>query len=62
MQEQNYIFRFHNPNTEEVTAAFFLRTAVEANAQKIEEMIVHIVSSKEPKRSAESKAFLSASI
>ncbi|MBQ2987946.1 MAG: hypothetical protein IKM00_09590 [Clostridia bacterium] len=56
MKEKNYVFRFHDPNTEEITALFFLKTAVEANMERIEEMILHTAAAKGLERPAENDA------
>ena len=62
MKKQPYIFRFHNPNSTEITASFFLKTAVTANAKNIEEQILHIAMSNEQIKSSKKSAFLSASV
>lgn len=62
MQNPTYVFRFHNPNSPETTASFFLKTAVAANAQSIEEKILHIANTKEQAKPMKKTAFLSASV
>ena len=62
MQNTTYIFRFHNPNSTEITASFFLKTAVAANAQSIEEKILHIANTKEQAKTPKRTAFLSTSV
>ena len=62
MQNQNYVFRFHNSNSVEYTASFFLKTAINANVKKIEEEILHTMASQEKIKSAKKSAFISASV
>jgi hypothetical protein len=62
MQNTTYIFRFHNPNSTEITASFFLKTAVAANAQSIEEKILHIANTKEQAKTPKRTTFLSTSV
>lgn len=62
MQKPTYIFRFHNPNSTEITASFFLKTTVAANTQTIEEKILHITKSKEQISPTKKTSFLSASV
>ncbi len=47
MKKKDFIFQFHNPNTEETTTIFFLQTVLKANAKYIEKTVSHHVSSKE---------------
>lgn len=61
MKAKNYTFEFYDPNSSEKTASFFLKLAVAANANNIEEQILHTAAqqkAKAPKKSA----FISASV
>ena len=62
MQNQNYVFRFHNPNSVESTATFFLKIAITANAKKLEEEILHTITSQEKVKSSKKSTFISASV
>ena len=62
MQNPNYVFQFHNPNSAESTASFFLRIAVTANAKNIEEKILHTVASQENANAPHKSAVRSASV
>ena len=39
MSERKLNYRFHNPNTAEVTAEFLLKILIEANSEKVEKAI-----------------------
>lgn len=45
MKKTDFVFHFHNPNTQEATAIAFLQTAIKANAKRIEEIYLHHISS-----------------
>lgn len=62
MQNPNYVFRFHNPNSAESTASFFLRIAVIANAKNIEEKILHTVTAQEKAKTPKKSAVRSAAV
>lgn len=62
MKKPTYIFRVHNPNSPEITASFFLKNAVSANAQSIEKKILHIANSTDKARPPKKTVFLSASV
>jgi hypothetical protein len=62
MQNPNYVFQFHNPNSAESTASFFLRIAVNANAKNIEEKILHTVASQEKSKTPHKSTVRSASV
>ena len=52
MKKTDIIIHFHNPNTAEAMAIFFLKTVVKANAKQIEKNILHSISAKEPPHNA----------
>ena len=62
MKNQNYIFQFHDPNSVEITASFFLKCAIAANAKNIEEKILHTIASQEQIIPSKKSAVLSASV
>ena len=39
MKKQKLNYRFHNPNTAEVTADYILKVMIEANTEKVEKAI-----------------------
>lgn len=39
MKKRKLNYRFHNPNTAEVTADYLLKILIEANASKVEQAI-----------------------
>ena len=39
MKKRKLNYRFHNPNTAEVTANYLLKVLVEANAEKVEKVV-----------------------
>lgn len=53
MKKQKLNYRFHNPNTAEVTADYILKVFVEANMKKVERAMQEAakVSAKEDKQS-----------
>ena len=62
MQKQNYIFRFHNTNSVEDTTSFFLKLAIAANAKKLEEEILHTMTSQEKVKFSKKSTFISAPV
>ena len=39
MKRQKMNYRFHNPNTAEVTADYILKVMIEANTEKVEKIL-----------------------
>ena len=39
MKKQKLNYRFHNPNTAEVTADYILKVMIEANTEKVEKIL-----------------------
>ena len=52
MKKQKLNYRFHNPNTAEVTADYILKVFIEVNAKKVERIMQEVVeeSSEEDKQ------------
>ncbi len=52
MKKQKLNYRFHNPNTAEVTADYILKVFIEVNAKKVERIMQGVVaeSSEEDKQ------------
>ena len=42
MKKQKLNYRFHNPNTAEVTADYILKVFIEVNAKKVERVIQEV--------------------
>ena len=42
MKRQKLNYRFHNPNTAEVTADYILKVFIEVNAKKVERVIQEV--------------------
>lgn len=54
MKKQKLNYRFHNPNTAEVTADYILKVFIEVNAKKVKRIMQEVVeeSSEEDKQEA----------
>ena len=42
MKKQKLNYRFHNPNTAEVTADYILKVFIEVNAEKVERVMQEV--------------------
>lgn len=54
MKKQKLNYRFHNPNTAEVTGDYILKVFIEVNAKKVERVMQEVAekSAEEDKREA----------
>ena len=43
MKKQKLNYRFHNPNTAEVTANYILKVFIEVNSKKVERVMQEVV-------------------
>ena len=43
MKKQKLNYRFHNPNTAEVTADYILKVFIEVNSKKVERVMQEVV-------------------
>lgn len=53
MKKRKLNYRFHDPNTMELTAEYLLKVLVEANAQKVEQAIQRSVDFQNPQEQQE---------
>ena len=52
MKKQKLNYRFHNPNTAEVTADYILKVFIEVNAKKVERVMQEVALRRVQKRTS----------